>query len=270
MLNLYFRMFTKALIYNLPINYRIWRMLGLFRHGRADKPRYAYDVSEEYYDFYLSASHMDQSLDWEVLEFGCGDSVSAGIYFASKGARATHLVDINSFATKNIKVYEDFCKLLGVHINSKDFEDLLCEFSINYLINGVPSLCTLEDVSIDLAYSHSVLQHLTERELDKFIEKLYQKLKTNGVTRHRIDLRNMYDQSGAHHQIPDFLWNLSLLSKLPFYTNRLSIEDYMVKFKSAGFQILKVNKIENVITNSVDARITNCETIAFDIELRKN
>jgi SAM-dependent methyltransferase len=263
-------MFIKALMHNLPINYRIWRMLGLFRHGRADDPEYAYRICEEYYDFYLSGSIMNQGLDFEVLEFGCGDSVSAGIYFSSRGARATHLIDIKSFATKNIKVYDQFCELLGVYANFKDFEELLVDFSINYFTDGVPSLCNLEDASIDLAYSHSVLQHLTECELDEFIEKLYQKLKPNGVTRHRIDLRNMYDQSSTHHQVPKFLWNLSLFKTLPFYTNRLSIEDYIVKFQSAGLQVLSVNKVENVITSGVYEKETNSRAIAFDVALRKN
>lgn len=257
-------------MHNLPINYGIWRMLGLFRHGRADDPIYAYGVCEKYYDFYLSASIMDQGLDFEVLEFGCGDSVSAGIYFSSRGARTTHLIDIKSFATRNIKVYDQFCELLGVYATFKDFEDLLREFSINYLIDGVPSLCTLQEASIDYAYSHSALQHLKEPELDEFIEKLYQKLKPNGVTRHRIDLRNMYDQSSKHHQIPNFLWNLSFLTKLPFYTNRLSIENYIVKFQSAGFQVLRVNKIENIKTSGVKKQEANSQVIAFDIELRKN
>lgn len=272
--SLYLLMLLKVRLYTLPLNYNFWQNLNLFRHGLADKVDYVYQLCSEYYNFYDRSHKRDKRCEKNVLEIGCGDLINTGLYFTTLGFSRAVLVDKADFAVTLIDGYRDFARNNGFLVKSNSFSVLLREFNVVYRTNGIDSLKTCCDSSIDPCFSNSVLQHFTFEEFVEFSNQLERILKSGAVSKHRIDLRNMYDQTMDHHLINKCIWECVYLRSMPFYTNRMMTENYIEIFERCGLKVLNCEKFfqSNYSQRNKGVKqsdINNADIIALDIELVK-
>src|SRR6185312_11554022 len=93
---------AKLVLSRLPVPYRVWQRLGLFRHGCMDTLRYAIDV----FDYHVGRAGLTASLSGKtILELGPGDSVATAVIAAAHGACAI-LVDSGSFVRADVALYQ--------------------------------------------------------------------------------------------------------------------------------------------------------------------
>ena len=99
---------SKLMLARLPISYGGWRRLSLFRLGEMDDPTYVISVFERH--FQRSGLLGDDG--FTVLELGPGDSVASAIVARAFGAECSYLVDVEAFATSDMRPYRDLASLL--------------------------------------------------------------------------------------------------------------------------------------------------------------
>ena len=104
----------KLILSRLPVNYRIWASIGLFRHGNMDRSGYAKRVVTRH----LEKSRIQDLNGATVMEVGPGDSLASGVYLASQGASSV-LLDSGDFADRRDHAYLNF-------IDQLPFESLRC------------------------------------------------------------------------------------------------------------------------------------------------
>src|SRR3954451_20968583 len=74
---------TKIVCSRLPVDYRLWSKLNLFRHGAMDKPSRAYEIfHKHFYQAKVIAA-------FTMLELGPGDSLASAIFARASGAKCS-------------------------------------------------------------------------------------------------------------------------------------------------------------------------------------
>ena len=165
------RIIFKIIFSRLPINYYTWKKINLFVHGHMNSPDYAFNVFNHHY----SKVKNDLSNNFVLCEVGPGDSLYSGFIGKCFGSSKAILVDDGTYATKEIKHYENLQKYLinnhqiGNQIDlTGDFDSLLNKNNIEYLSNGLESLKKLKTNSIDFLFSNAVLEHIP---INIFVDK---------------------------------------------------------------------------------------------------
>jgi hypothetical protein len=103
------RIAAKIILSRLPIDYRLWQSLGLFRHGRMNDLRYSLDVFESHA---ARAALAGELAEKTILELGPGDSIASAVIAFAHGARAV-LVDVGAFADRDPNSYLPLIKELS-------------------------------------------------------------------------------------------------------------------------------------------------------------
>ena len=158
------KIIVKILLSKLPIPYSIWKLLGLFKHGKMD----SYDYAIKIFNLHFRRAYPTiVPKNIQILELGPGDSIAAGIIGYANGVKKTYLIDIDNYATKNLNFYKNLAKILkfkGFNVPNLDnvscFEDILKVTNTIYLHEGLKSLKNIKSNSIDFIWSHSVLEHV--------------------------------------------------------------------------------------------------------------
>ena len=179
---------AKILLARIPFSYRTWQKLGLFRHGAMTNPSYAWNVYSSHLMRFQTLT--GREFPEFALELGPGDSPFSGAFGAALGTRKTFLVDGGAFlrwdpeTRASLKAY---LKQQQLHLDFPDNGDLEC-LRTTYLTEGLDSLRSLPDASVDFIWSQAVLEHLPRKQFSAFQTEMRRLLRHDGCVSHRVDL----------------------------------------------------------------------------------
>ncbi|MBZ8134259.1 methyltransferase [Afifella sp. IM 167] len=182
-----------------------------------------------------------------VLELGPGDSLlSAGVAKAF-GASRTYLVDAGRFADESPALFYDLERALsrdGLGSLSlpadAGMEEILAALGARYLTQGVRSLATIPDASVDLIWSSVVLEHVFADEFDAMAAEFARILAPDGVMSHAVDLRDHLGGGLNNLRFSPERWESPGWRGAGFYTNRMSQAEIVEAFTRAGFSTVEL------------------------------
>jgi len=172
---------AKIVLARLPVSYRLWKAVGIFRHGRMDVAGYSARIFKLHAD---RAYPNGLPRGAVILELGPGDSIASAVIAKAHGVARSYLVDVGSFAIDDVRIYQALAvslKQLGLLSpdlsQANSFEDVLQQRNAEYMTNGLLSLKSIPSGSIDFVWSHSVLEHVRKHELADVLKELKRILK---------------------------------------------------------------------------------------------
>lgn len=190
----------------------------------------------------LPASPRFVAEDFNVLEFGPGDSVFTAMVAKAMGAGRVWLVDAGPFATTEPKAYAAMAEYLQAQhyqlpfaSQFTDFQDVLAASHAEYLTDGVASLPKIPSHSVDFCLSNAVLEHIPKGDFPRLAIELKRLLKPEGVCVHRVDLKDHLGGGLNNLRFSAATWEGRLFSSSGFYTNRIRYAEMLAMFEQAGF-----------------------------------
>jgi len=240
---------AKIVLARLPIPYAFWKRLGLFEHGDMNQSQRAVETFLEHArtaDVLAMGDSVPQlkarGADYAVLELGSGDSLFTAVIAKQLGASKTWLVDADAYATTAMPLYAgliDYLRQQGCQapmmVLPQTVDDLLKECQAEYLTDGVPSLARLPPGSVDYCFSNAVLEHIPRSDFALLATDLFRVMKPDGVSVHRVDLRDHLGGGLNNLRFTDATWEGDLFRKSGFYTNRIRFGEMRALFDRAGF-----------------------------------
>jgi SAM-dependent methyltransferase len=232
---------AKLILSRLGIPYSAWRRLGIFRHGAMDSPEYALATFKAHLDGVHAFGFVLQGRT--VLELGPGDTVATGLIASVLGANQCVLIDTGPYARTDIRAYVQILEYLETHgligevPRVEGFSQLLRNWHVTYLTEGLQSLREVPSTSIDLIVSQAVLEHLRLSEFDAIQGELHRVLRPGGFVSHVIDLKDHLGGGLNNLRFSPGLWERDWMAGSGFYTNRIRYYDMLRRFSSAGYEI---------------------------------
>ena len=268
------KILIKIIISRLPIKYSFWKKIGVFRHGGMDN----YEYSKKIFFGHLGDMKKYRKIEKPtILELGPGDGITSAIYSSVLNSPKIYLIDVKPFAENNIDKYLNIIDLLKrdhqINISTKNItsiSSLLKQFNAVYLTNGLSSLRSIEDSSIDYLFSHSVMEHIKFAEVDSLVREMYRVLKPNGVISHNINYKDHLEDSLNNLRFSFYVWESKFISKSGFYTNRIPAVEMHKIFKNNGFEFyfenfskwkklpIKRKYINTYFSKYTDKELINC------------
>lgn len=223
-----------------PLDARFWRPLGLFRAGAMDDPEYARRV----FQGHLARAGLDDLRGRSLLELGPGDSLFTAVLAAQAGCERCELVDAAPIARREMRPYRRLLAQLSASGRpssqleaATSLEELLSLCRARYSTEGLTSLRRLEDATLDLSFSHAVLEHVPRDEFAETVAQLHRTLKPHGVSSHRVDLRDHLGGRLDHLRFAPEWWESPRVAQAGFYTNRLRMCEMCDVFRQVGFDV---------------------------------
>ena len=235
---------AKIILSRLPLNYRIWENIGLFKHGYMTDPEYAYRI---FYEHFSRVEFEHKKNDFVALELGPGDSLFSAIIAHSFGAKSCYMVDAGPYASMEKGPYESLITLLkkkgsAVNIDMEpSVHDLIKNCGGVYCTEGLDSLKAIPDKSVDFVWSQAVLEHVRYYEFDETMSELRRVLRTGGVCSHRVDLKDHLGGGANNLRFSSSLWESGWMASSGFYTNRIRFKEMISRFEKAGFNVEVIN-----------------------------
>lgn len=234
------KIILKIVLSCIPVNYGVWRHF-LFKHGDMETPSYAYNIFQRHFNK-VSISTKNEKI--VTLELGSGDSLFSAMISYTFGASRTYLIDIDYFASSEMKIYSRMARYLrtkGLPFpsmkNITSIDDLLELCKAKYLVSGISSLRTIPDQSVDFIWSEAVLEHVRLSDFSAVLYELRRILKPDGICSHRIDLRDHIGGGLNNLGFSERIWESDLMAKSGFYTNRIRYSQMLNIFKQTGFHV---------------------------------
>ena len=235
---------AKVVLARLPVDYRFWQKIGLFRHGHMDQSEYAINVINNHI---RRVGIGDNLLDKVVLELGPGDTISNALITSVYGGEAI-LVDTGDYVEKNLTTYQALANYLvtqGFNVpditQARSLDDLLKICRARYLTEGLDSLKTVKDKSVDLIFSQAVLEHVRKQDFLETMRECRRVLKSTGVASHRIDLKDHLGGGLNNLRFSERLWESNFFVRSGFYTNRIRYSEILTLMQAAGFEVEVIN-----------------------------
>lgn len=210
----------------------------IFKHGEMQDPEYALKVFHSHYD--IAKPYVPDA--FSILELGPGDSLATSVISTAYGASKVYLVDVAAFARVDGDSYNPLLKMLNSDRLPKQFSSLnemMEATNCTYLVNGLASLREIPTESIDISFSHSVLEHVYLDEFEATIAELFRVMKSGGISSHSIDLKDHFDYSLNSLRFSHQVWESQLFRNASFYTNRLRVNTIVDIFECMGFEVLE-------------------------------
>jgi SAM-dependent methyltransferase len=242
---------AKLVLSRLPIDYRWWSRLGLFKHGAMEDFSYAQQT------FRLHFERCRPAPGFTCLEVGPGDSLFSAVIACSYGARRVYLVDAGPFANTDP---EPYCRLArelaaqglpcpAIH-DAKSLADVLAMCNAIYVTDGLAGLARLHSGSVDFIWSQAVLEHIRRSEFVPYMRELRRLLKPGGRASHRIDLRDHLGGALNNLRFSEALWETDWFANSGFYTNRIQFSRMCTDFREAGHgvEVLGVDRWQDLPT----------------------
>ena len=275
------KLIVKVLFSRFPLEYSFWRKMRLFKHGRMEQPEYAFNVVKRHFAQFVRRREGDECV---VLELGPGDSLFSAIIASAFGASSTYLIDVAHFASLEIERYMamgDCLKEKGFalpHVgNISSINDFLELCHAKYLTTGISSFLNIADQSVDFIWSEAVLEHLKLSEFSTVLHELRRILRPDGVSSHRIDLRDHLSGGLNNLRFPERIWEAETMAKSGFYTNRIRYPQMLSLFGEAGFDVTPIiieswNKLpiprKRLSVNFRDFSDEELQVAVFDVLLK--
>lgn len=246
----YLKMGAKLILAQIPLPYRIWKKIGVFKYGRMQEFKYAHSIFVHHLGI-AGLESADKNIQKILLELGPGDSLFSTLLARAYGFKGSFLVDVGNFALSNVIIYRQFAEWLKLHElrvpdlnDATNMNDVLFLLNADYRINGLESLKSIPDKSVDFIFSHSVLQLVKRSEFTDTIMEIRRILAPGGVSTHVIDLRDTLQESLNNLRFNPTFWESKVVYSSGFYTNRLRYNELMDIFSSAGFDVSVASKTE--------------------------
>jgi len=239
---------AKLVLAHIPLNYQIWKHVGILKLGAMERPEYALGVFRRHFD---DANFARKSGEFVGLELGPGDSLDSAVIAKAFGASQTYLVDIGDFASSDMECYrrmEAHLRRSGLQppdmTSCKNFADFQEATSTHYLTHGLESLKGIPTASVDFIWSHAVLQHVRRNEFFPTLQELRRIQRPDGLGAHRISISDILGGKLNDLRFSERVWESAFMSQSGFYTNRIRYGQLMEMFKDAGFtpEIRKVTR----------------------------
>ncbi len=251
------RICAKIALARLHIKYSTWKRLRVFEHGMMDEPQQAVEiflslaktagVLQEKDNRICLGSDLNRT-NYTVLELGPGDSLFSALIARSLGAEKVWLVDAGNFVTKDTNPYLKLAEYLkninlsnswSLRVNTD--VDIAQSCNATYLVEGLKSLKQVPSESIDYCFSNAVLEHIPKEQFSEFVSEFARILKFNGVSVHRVDLRDHLGGGLNNLRFTDNLWESDFFRDSGFYTNRIRFFE-MVNFFKKAFRSIEVSE----------------------------
>ncbi len=231
---------AKIVLSRLPLEYRRWRYLNVFRAGAMDEPSEAFAIFKKHFD----ASGLGTLRDRNALELGPGDSLLTAIYAKSFGAAQTLLVDAVALASDDVSVFaraEQMLHDIGLEtpeVGSLPSLDVVMKrLDAVYLTQGLASLQSVPEKEVDFLFSNAVLEHVRLSEFSQHVREMRRVLKPTGIASHQIDFRDHLQEGLNNLRFPQKIWESEFMASSGFYTNRLSWPAMKRIFEESGFEV---------------------------------
>lgn len=230
---------AKIILSRVPLGYRLWRRLVIFRHGKMHVPSYSIGVVASHVEKLGGAGRMKGAV---CLELGPGDSLASALIACAYGCARIYLVDAGAFANRDLAMYRRLADALATHglpkvnlATSENVEAMLAVLDARYLTEGLKSLKAIESGSVDFIWSQAVLEHVRRHEIDAVFAEFRRVLKPGGAMSHRIDFKDHLGGSLNNLRFSRRLWESEFMSRSGFYTNRLRPSAMLGAMRRAGF-----------------------------------
>ncbi len=244
------KMAAKLVLARMPLPHGFWFRLGLFRHGHMQDFEYARGVLNEHLKL-AGLEGTAGNASKVVLELGPGESLFTAAVARASGFSGSILLDAGDFALPEAASY----KKLAAHLEANGaslpdisgcgtIESILERLNARYLIEGVVSMKTIPDGSVDFIFSQAVLEHLRRREVAAILGEMRRILKPGGVSTHIIDLKDHFQSSLNNLRFSEAFWESDFVWSSGFYTNRLRYHEWIEMFITAGFEVEVLSKNE--------------------------
>jgi SAM-dependent methyltransferase len=241
---------AKIILARIPISYSFWQRIGLFRHGHMDRAKYAISIVSRHV---RNAGLVNQLSGKVVVELGPGDTISSGVVLHSMGA-SSYLIDAGTYAKKDVNTYLELVKAMDntevpLEFSQIDsFDSLLEHANISYQTDGLESMKSIPDNSVDFIFSHAVLEHIALDEFLPTMEQCRRILKPSGVISHKIDFKDHLDGGLNNLRFSKNIWESNLFVNSGFYTNRIRFSQMQQLIEQAGFglEILSTQRWDKV------------------------
>lgn len=234
------RIGAKLVLSRLPLEYRQWQKLSLFRHGAMHNPAYALAVFRKHF----AAARLPTGAGFTAMELGPGDSLASAVIAAAHGATRTYLVDSGAFAMTEPAIYRDLSRYLRSEgLRPPDLErvhdmaTLLQACRGSYATDGLASLRELPAAAVDFVWSQATLEHIRRNEFADTAREIRRIIRQNGICSHHIDLKDHLGGALNNLRIPSRWWETEWMARSGFYTNRIRMAEMLHVFESAGFQV---------------------------------
>lgn len=231
---------AKVVLSRLPFGYAFWQKIGLFRHGEMESGEYALNVFQSHVD---RAGLRGAMSGKTVLELGPGDSLATALVAAAHGAKA-FLVDTGSYVLEDMTRYAEIARSIQARglpcpdvASCKDVKELLEACGAVYLTSGLESLKSLPDRSVDLIFSHAVLEHVRRAQFLETMRECRRLLVYGGSFSSVVDLQDHLAGALNNLRFGERIWESNFLSRSGFYTNRIQYSEMLSLFCDAGFRI---------------------------------
>jgi len=235
------KVFAKLILSRLPFDYRLWKKIGLFRHGSMDDCSYAWSVLNKH------ASVLNGNSDWSGLELGPGDGLLSAFLSPAVGSTGLTLVDSGNFTHNDLDLYKkqiaqflhaDSSLSITEFLQSSNIEEALQSVGSCYHTNGLDSLKSQSSNSFDLIYSQAVFEHIRADEFKETMNECYRLLKHNGVMSHVVDFKDHLGGRLNNMRFPSVLWEKEWFAKKSgFYTNRIRLSKMLSICENIGFVV---------------------------------
>ena len=275
------KIIAKIILSRLPFTYRIWQYLSLFKHGDMEKPEYAHHVFTTHFE---RVDFQNKNGAFTALEIGPGDTLFSAMITHAYGATQCYLVDVGRFAREDTAPYRAMANELSErglpiqHINDmRTVEDLLSKCNAQYLTDGLRSLKTIPDHSVDFVWSQAVLEHIRVSDFFGMMKELHRVLRHRGVCSHSVDLKDHLGGALNNLRFSSRVWESDFMAHSGFYTNRINYSKMLGHFKAAGFstEVIHVDRWSHLPTPRAKLApefrgISNDELLisSFDVILR--
>lgn len=229
---------SKLVLSRLPIAYRMWADIGVFKHGRMASFAYPQRVFGHHVN--VGREHGFVPTQTRIMEMGPGDAVSTALLASKAGAAATVLIDAGDFATKDMSYYRALAQELGLLLPPDlSFEQMLARLDCTRLTEGLGAWRSVTDNSVDFVFSHAVLEHVRRVEFAPTMAEMYRVLKPGALASHNIDLKDHVGGRLNNLRFSPELWEQDwFAARSGFYTNRLRPSELLALFADAGFEIV--------------------------------
>ena len=267
---------AKVAMAYLPVSRERWRRLGAFKLGYMTDPAYALATFEKN----VSRAHHapaergdgtrpvfdpgapDGSAPPDVrglrlLELGPGEVLSSAVVARAAGAAAMTLIDAGDFTLPTVDRYREIARLGSARFGGPvdldgvtDVPGVLARCGAQLLTDGLASLRSLPTATVDVVWSHTMLEHVRADELPDLLRELRRVLAPGGVASHQVDLQDHLDYSLNNLRFSERAWESPVIARSECYTNRVGYAELLTMFDAAGFavEVVRVDRWRAVPT----------------------
>jgi SAM-dependent methyltransferase len=231
---------SKIVLARMPVPYRVWEKIGLFKQGKMDRPEYAMEIFHRHFD--NAPFGRRETGDFVALELGPGDSLCSALIVKAFGGARTYLVDAEACATADVSVYlrmEEHLRGLGLNPpkldQCKTTKEVAAAIGAEYMTEGLASLRKIPSASVDFMWSHAVLSFVRRHDFLPILKEMRRIQRPDGVSSHTIPIKDIVGGKLNDLRFSEKTWESPLMANSRFYTNRLRYFELLELFRQEGF-----------------------------------